>query len=481
MKKKKRNNILASISPSLIIFIATILTYFPYFKNSFGIDTSTMIMNQNQMLEGYLTQGRFGIVLFFNLFVHHYDNQMVPFIVVPLLAFSGIYLYFVLKQYDKKSSNLSALLFSMVFVNNPVVYAQLYFKGQALYIVIGLLFVIIGTHLSLSRAKVFVKIVGGSVLFGFSLLIYQVFAFFIFSMILLCLLLFEAKRKVILQSMVPSLLIGSIFYLSAYMIASSVIQYSAYGNETYMMWNKLNTIGGMQRLGVLAIGLFAIAYTALLILTLVRYKSGKNIDGLLLMLLLGSILTFNMAFGNVKPTPRVYFGTFSLVFGGLLYLLAQKGGKLKVLSALLVLISMVFTFSLSYKANRSYENDLTLTQNVVDFAKANQVTQGKEKETNLVFIGNLQIGNQGFINKFQDLFITGATRTSFFQFDPNLTSVRPYDFMKTQGYNFQIPNLSLRTMINEKYKNLPDYSDKQSMILDKPSNTIVVKLSNEGS
>ncbi len=43
--------------PIFVIILSTIVTYLPYFKNTFGIDTSTMIMDQRQMLEGYLSQG----------------------------------------------------------------------------------------------------------------------------------------------------------------------------------------------------------------------------------------------------------------------------------------------------------------------------------------------------------------------------------------------------------------------------------------
>lgn len=166
-------------SISLIgIVITTLATYLPYFKNTYGIDTSTMILSQKQMLDGCLSQGRFGIVLLFNLFIRNYNNQIVPFIVVPLLILAGIYLYFILKQFDKSSSNFALILFTIVFINNPVVYSQLYFKMQAIHIVIGLFCVLIGTHLCLSENKNIVKIICGAVLFGFSLLIYQVFAFF---------------------------------------------------------------------------------------------------------------------------------------------------------------------------------------------------------------------------------------------------------------------------------------------------------------
>ena len=474
MSKKARQTLVSAA----IILLATVVTYLPYFKNTFGIDTSTMIMNQRQMLDGYLSQGRFGIVWLFELFIRNYNNQIVPFIVVPLLAIAGIYLYYILRKFDGKPSNIAAMLFSIAFINNPVVYSQLYFKMQAIHIVVGLFCVLIGMHLCLSSAKNSVKIIGGSLLFGFSLLIYQVFAFFIFSMILLCLLLFKEERKHILQSMLPSWIIAGIIYIVSYVVASMTIHYSAYGSETYMMWNKLSAIGGLQKVGALFIGIVTIAYVALLLFTLAKYRAGKNIDGLLTILLVVSILTFNMAFGNVKPAPRVYFGAFSVVFAGILYLWAKKGAQLKYLSVAFALLSMVFTFSLSQKANQSYNYDKILTQNVVEFSKGNNVSKDNENKTNIVFIGDLQVGNQGIIRKFQDIFITGATRTSFFQFDPALTSVRPYDFMKIQGYDFKIPDQALRVAMTTKYSSLPDYPDHESMKFDSETNTIVVKLSN---
>lgn len=96
-----------------------------------------------------------------------------------------------------------------------------------------------------------------------------------------------------------------------------------------MMWTQLGTVGGLQKVGAVVIAMLAIAYAALVILTILRYRAGAKIDGLLLVLLLGSILTFNMAFGNIKAAPRVYFGTFSVVFAGIVYSFAKKGKEFK--------------------------------------------------------------------------------------------------------------------------------------------------------
>ncbi|WP_205271568.1 glucosyltransferase domain-containing protein [Lactococcus taiwanensis] len=475
-----KKNVKKKIKPIsiLVVALSTLATYLSYFKNTYGIDTSTMILSQKQMLDGYLSQGRFGIVWLFHLFIRNYNNQIVPFIVVPLLVLAVIYLYFILKKFDKSSSNFALTLFAIVFINNPVVYSQLYFKMQAIHIVIGLFCVLIGTHLCLSENKNIVKIIGGAVLFGFSLLIYQVFAFFIFSMFLLSMLLFKEKRTQILQSMFPSLVVAGIIYVISYIIASMTINYSSYGTETYMMWNKLGTLGGFQKSGAILMALIALGYAALFVITALRLKSGKKVDRLLLVLLIGSILTFNIAFGNVRPAPRVYFGAFSVVFAAILYLLAKKGGQYKWLAASVTLLSVLFTFGLSQRANHSYDNDVKLTQEVVAYSKANNIPTSDFDKTNVVFLGNLQAGNQGIYSKLQDIFITGATRTSFFQFDPPLTSVRPYDFMKTQGYNFAIPDQALRTQMTTQYSGLPDYPNEKAFTYDPANKTIVVKLSN---
>lgn len=473
--EENKNLFKRKIFPLLIITCAITLTYFPYFKNTFGIDTSTMIKSQGQMLSGYLSQGRFGMVWIFELLIHRYNNQIVPFIVIPLLVGAGIYLYFTLNKYDKESSDFAASLFAIVFICNPVVYAQLYFKMQAIQIVIGVFCVLLGINLSLSRLRTSVKIIGSVLLFAFSFLIYQVFVFFIFSMILFCFYVFRDKRQQILQVMVPSWLVASLIYFLSYFLASFMIHYSSYGNETYMMWNKLPELGNLQKIGALFIALFALAYLFLLIITIRRFRAKKEINVLLLILLIGSIMTFNMAFGNLRPAPRVYFGTFSTVFSGILYLGIRKGNGLKYLFLLIILFSMFFTFSLSHKANLSYENDQILTENVMKYAREHNIL---ENGTNLVFNGNLQTGNQGMLNKFQDIFITGATRVSFFQFDPPLTFLRPYDFMEIKGYHFKIPTPKLRANLSLKYEHLPNYPSEKSMFWDKGENALLVKLSN---
>lgn len=79
----------------------------------------------------------------------------------------------------------------------------------------------------------------------------------------------------------------------------------------------------------------------------------------------------------------------------------------------------------------------------------------------------------------QDICITGATRITFSQFDPPLTSVRPYDFMKTQGYNFAIPDQALRTQMATQYSGLPDYPTEKAFTYAPANKTIIVKLSNQ--
>lgn len=62
-KKEMSKTKIKQTSVSVIgIAVTTLATYLPYFKNTYGIDTSTMILSQKQMLDGYLSQGRFGIV-----------------------------------------------------------------------------------------------------------------------------------------------------------------------------------------------------------------------------------------------------------------------------------------------------------------------------------------------------------------------------------------------------------------------------------
>lgn len=460
-----------------VICLLSVITYLPYFKNTFGIDTSTMINNQRQMLDGYLSQGRFGIVWLFELFINHYDNSIVPWLVVPSLAILGSYLYFILKKYGKNVSNFTALIISIFFVNNPIVYSQLYFKMQAIHIVIGLLFVLLGTHLSLTQTKNFVKISIATILFAYSMLIYQVFAFFIFSMLLFSLLVFQEKREVILKSMLTSLLLSTFLYVIIYVIASNNYEYSQYGSETYMMWNKYNMLELSQKLGIIIIGLFALVYLMLVVLTILRFKQKKRLNLLLFVLLIGSLFTFNILFGNIKPVPRVYFGTFSVVSSGVLYFISKRGKLLQYLSVIMVMVSILFTFSLSHKANVSYQNDKVLVDKLVKFAKENDLSKKEFDKKNIVFIGNLSLKKQSYFSKFQNIFITGATRTSFFQFDPPETSVRPYDFMKTQGYEVLVPDEKIRKIVGKEFYALPNYPSERAIIGDSRKNAIIVKLS----
>ena len=50
--------------------------------------------------------------------------------------------------------------------------------------------------------------------------------------------------------------------------------------------------------------------------------------------------------------------------------------------------------------------------------------------------------------------------------------------MKTQGYNFAIPDQALRTQMTTQYSGLPDYPNEKAFTYDPANKTVVVKLSN---
>ncbi|MCL2113159.1 MAG: glucosyltransferase domain-containing protein [Streptococcaceae bacterium] len=480
------------IFPILMIVLTTFLTYLPYFKNTFGIDTSTMMLDSHEMLEGYLSQGRFGIVWIFNLFIHHYDNSLVPFLVIPLLALAAVYLFYLIRHFDEKSRPFSAMTFAIFFVNNPVVYAQLYFKLQALEITLGLLFVLSASHICLTeKIRRPVKIMLSTVFLSLSILIYQSFAFFIFSLFLFWLLILPRKRKIIFQNFLPSLMIAGLIYLLTYLLYAMKINYSSYGSQTYLMWNKFASLGHLHQALMLVMLFGALIYLGLIFITIRRAKHNQPLEMLLIILLFLSLFSFNVAFGTSTKTPRIYFGTFSAVVIGLLY----YWNKPKFFG-ILAIVSMIFTFSLSFHANQAYQNDLKLTNEVAD-----QISQHQAKT--VVFIGNLQEENlvnevktkfkvsaasspaqevgmlaRTYFDKFQDIFITGATRSSFFQFDDPLTSGRPYNFMTLQGHAYPVPEQALRTTLVSKYAALPNYPNPESVKFDSNSQILVFKLSN---
>lgn len=84
------------ISGCLPIVVATIITYFGYFINTYHLDTSIQIAS-NGMNSMYMSQGRYVVVLLNKILYGNYslyDNQIVPFITIFILILCGSYLYF---------------------------------------------------------------------------------------------------------------------------------------------------------------------------------------------------------------------------------------------------------------------------------------------------------------------------------------------------------------------------------------------------
>ncbi|XOW20255.1 hypothetical protein QK908_09215 [Lactococcus cremoris] len=63
--EENKNLFKRKIFPLLIITCAITLTYFPYFKNTFGIDTSTMKKVKDRF-KWLFVAGRFGMAGFLN-------------------------------------------------------------------------------------------------------------------------------------------------------------------------------------------------------------------------------------------------------------------------------------------------------------------------------------------------------------------------------------------------------------------------------
>lgn len=121
------------ISGCLPIMVATIVTYFGYFINTYHLDTSIQIAS-NGMNSMYMSQGRYVVVLLNKILYGNYslyDNQIIPFITIFILILCGSYLYFLLSNYSDISSYIVKLCISIFFVNNPIIYSQLFFKLQA--------------------------------------------------------------------------------------------------------------------------------------------------------------------------------------------------------------------------------------------------------------------------------------------------------------------------------------------------------------
>ncbi|USJ21604.1 glucosyltransferase domain-containing protein [Lactococcus formosensis] len=468
------------ISGCLPIVVATIITYFGYFINTYHLDTSIQIAS-NGMNSMYMSQGRYVVVLLNKILYGNYslyDNQIVPFITIFILILCGSYLYFLLSNYSDVSSYIVKLCISIFFINNPIIYSQLFFKLQAVQVVLALLILLITQHILLSNMRCSFKIILNILLLIISLLTYQTFAFVYISFVFFWSLINSKLPKNFLIISVVSLSITGILTLTIIQFVSWHYNLTtATSSELYNGWSNLFS-GQMTGIYKIKCIVFSILYIiSLLSGILLRYKKIINKNTFFLLLLIISLFSFTIVFLDWAAPARVYFASFSIVFSGILFYIYKINNKTLILIIAFTLTNVLLTINTINIINYSGFNDIKIAQNINN--EITEVSSGENiSDYKIMLIGNTKSG----LNKYESLLArvaTGNTTASDFSItvSPNFWAISHLLILNSKiGTTYNYTNDDIQREILS--LNLHEiYPSKESIKLDKLNKIIVVRLS----
>ena len=458
-----------------IIISCIIASYLPYFRNTFGIDTEYMILDSERQINSWLTIHRYGLVALSHLF-SPYNNLIVPFVVVALLCLSGILFFYILEKKEPHKQSLHRLIFVIIFICNPFMYAQFYFKLQAIPVALCFFLIMVACFLFEKSFKFSVLI--ASLIFALSFSVYQTFLFFTISLMLFFICIGKGNRKVVFFQWFISIGIGGVLYLLGlfYFSAPTLTLGNGYGTH-FINWGSGDLISQTISGGMFGIVLgvsYLLLIIAIFVVAILSIRK-KDTETFLLVLFGASFLIAPLLFGNLLLPSRMIFATFSIVFGGLVYIIASRFPKYKFVYIAIAVLLMAMTSLQIVRANMSYESDKRLVAEIVLSLNEAGVSEQDFPDYYLYFIGNYRENDRSLMERALNILLIGNTQLSFFQFDHYSITGRPYRFLATQGYHFGVPSSEGRSAVNSTFYFLPNFPEEDSIFID--GNMIVIKLS----
>jgi len=335
------------------------------------------------------------------------------------------------------------------------------------------------------RLSTWLSVLIGGLLLGFSTSIYESFLFTALSLALFWLLIIEDRRRALLIKAISSLFLGGLLYFLSnkifYFFNKNIFQDNH--SQLFIYWAQLFTKTVNPAIHYLfpSIILASLCLLAFFGLMLYFWQSKKSLQFILSFLLASSLLSLPIFLGNLASPFRIYFGTFSVVFSGLLYSWTRKAQFRPLVNRvilLLVPVFSVFTFSLILLQNSVFHKDQQIAAILIKDLNTQGITPQNAGQYQIHFYGDItKINNLSYPLQRLSVLTTGFYSTSNFrtQNSPGLGFVDEWgiDFLNTYGYHFK--TMSPANMTNVPKANFPDPT---YLMIDESRHTVVVRWSN---
>lgn len=402
---------------SLIIFdlvIVGLVFGCRIFTSNISIDTDLLMSIPNYQYN-WLDIGRWGLILFQNIFSNSWFNLYVNGTLAFLAIVSFLVLYSFLFDYVKSGQKLNYYIFSALFITHPIFSMQWWFRLQSFEIALSICCIPISIFLLFEWIENNKKsnLITGIVFMILSFACYQTNVILFIASTLFCYLLKYGNLEKIKDiwnicfKLISSFLIGFIINT---LITKLFFTSSEYLNDT-VLWGKESLFQCIKNILVhcrdVLLGysvvmskayIFALVILlAIFIFAIIKHRKIKIFSLIVLISFTISPFLLSIYMGNIPAYRSQY--TLPFVIAGLytLILLFLKQNDLKIeytkyvficLSVFFVLMQVKVTERIWYTEDVRYEQDCLLLDNIISDMRINGIDYETKKT---VFIGKYDV------------------------------------------------------------------------------------------
>ena len=461
----------------LIILLVGVLIYgIRIFSSDISIDTEILINTPEQILNMWMSFGRFGLVGIKELFHLVPINITLTNIFTFIFFFLSIIIWMInIEKIQKSKNKYATLIFGLSLMISPIFVEQFGFTLQSLEVSIAFLFVALGIFFQekyFETNKIIYSLITILLIAG-SFMCYQAF---IVLYITICVFDYIAKYKdktdykLILKYLVI-FAIACVLYFGISAVLTNVLNVE---KDTYIQdqikWGEYGIVEGIGRMillnAVTTSPFLGIQFDLILvcIFTILSYYLLKNIklkENKLFYLIYIFMFVTPFITGIIKGDVELYRAKFSLAFliaFALYYLINNvETKKLKLVLNIFVTIFIVSqtitSFSLFFIDNQRYQNDIEIGNQI------NETIKNLNTDKPVVFVGK---------KEYTKYFIRGEMLGhSFFEWDAKEEygiNERTIGFLKTIGIEYRSADLEQIQKAREEAKEMPIWPEDNSIV-----------------
>lgn len=478
MKENIKNNIIVAVAILLIGIVAYSIKMAFY---TISIDTEVLINNPDELLNSWISIGRYGLVYIKKFLGLIPINIKLTNILAFIIFYFSIIIWIInLNKLEGKNNKIANFAFGSIVITSPLLAEQFGFSLQSIEIALGFLFLSIAIFLIekvLEEEKLnlyiikIIELVISTLLLSIVFCCYQAF---IVLYVTICsyFVLVKSRNKIEYKLIFKYIAIFAvslaIYYITDIIIKDKMAVASSVYLKEQIYWRKEGIANTIYRT-IASIGMFVLGYgitnnctysflfIIVVIYLLKRYKIKENKIFYLCVIFFLTTPFITTILKGTAELDRARFSHVFLIAFLINHLLNNAEGKIKratiYIMVYTILIQTISTTLLFYNDYKRYQEDVNFSRQI------NSIIEKMDVSKPVIFLGKY---------KTQTVSIKGEVLgRSFFEWDYNTiygVNIRANRFLKTLGIYYISPTLEQIEEARTKYKELAIWPNSNSII-----------------